>query len=224
MKKAVFCLASSDKQARRIVERLLSLRFANEDISVLYPENESMNKSLFDRPGVSRDAFEEERTSGREEVVYEDTRVEPYTEKQTPSKKGGGKGGMTTEIKSKAPEGAVVGATTGGVVGGSVGLLAGLGALSIPGLGPFIAAGPLMAALSGSGIGGSLGLLIGALTGYGVPEFEAKKYQAGLKEGNILISVHVDNNEEIKRAEEMMKREGAKEITTASESAKSSYL
>ncbi|MDP1879864.1 MAG: hypothetical protein Q8K60_02855 [Parachlamydiaceae bacterium] len=128
---------------------------------------------------------------------------------------------VNIEKNTKAPEGAATGATAGGILGGSLGLLAGIGALAIPGLGPFIAAGPIMAALSGSAVGGSLGLLIGALVGSGIPEHEAKAYEKGLKEGNILISVHADNDQEIHRAYDIFKREGAKDISTSQEKTRS---
>lgn len=197
MTKAIFGLATNDEQARRIIDRLISTGFSNEDISILYPDR---NKDKI-------------RTNERGDVEYENSST-PRNMK---------KGNITTEKHSKAPEGGVAGATTGGILGGSLGLLAGIGALAIPGLGPFIAAGPIMAALSGSAVGGSVGLLIGALIGSGIPEYEAKKYEAGLKEGNILISVHTDNDEELKRANEIMKKEGAKDISTTNEKTKSRY-
>ena len=133
------------------------------------------------------------------------------------------RGSLTTEKHTKAPEGGATGALAGGVLGGSLGLLAGIGALAIPGLGPFIAAGPLLAALSGSAVGGSVGLLVGSLIGYGIPEYEAKKYEEGLRAGNILISVHTEDSDEIKSATEIMKREGAKDISSSSEKAKSRF-
>ncbi len=197
MTKAIFGLATNDEQADRIVDRLLSSGFSNEDISILYPDR---NKDRI-------------RTNERGDVEYEDSST-PRNMK---------KGHLTTEKHSKAPEGGVTGAATGGVLGGSLGLLAGIGALAIPGLGPFIAAGPIMAALSGSAVGGSVGLLLGALIGSGIPEYEAKKYETGLKQGNILISVHTDNDEEIKRANEIMKKEGAKDISSTREKTKSGY-
>lgn len=126
------------------------------------------------------------------------------------------KGSLGVEKHSKASEGAAAGGTAGGILGGSLGLLAGLGALAIPGVGPFIAAGPIMAALSGSGLGGGIGLLIGAIVGAGIPEFEAKKYEKGLREGNILISVHADTSEQITRAEVILKKEGAHDISSSS--------
>ena len=94
------------------------------------------------------------------------------------------------EKNTKAPEGTTTGATTGGIVGGTLGLLAGIGALAIPGLGPFIAAGPIMGALAGVGAGGAVGGLIGALIGMGIPEYEAKRYEGRVKDGGVLLSVH----------------------------------
>jgi len=121
------------------------------------------------------------------------------------------------EHNTKAPEGAVAGVAGGGVVGGTIGLLAGIGALAIPGLGPFIAAGPLMAALSGAAAGAAVGGVTGALIGLGIPEIEAKKYEGKLVGGNILIAVHVDSSEEQKRAEELLKRAGAHDVSATSE-------
>jgi len=120
--------------------------------------------------------------------------------------------------ETKMPEGATVGASTGGVVGGTIGLLAGIGALAIPGLGPFIAAGPIMAALSGGAIGALGGGLTGALVGLGIPEYEAKRYEGKVKEGGILISVHSESNDETSRAKEIFKEEGAHDISSTGES------
>jgi hypothetical protein len=118
---------------------------------------------------------------------------------------------------TKMPEGATVGASTGGVVGGTIGLLVGIGALAIPGLGPFIAAGPIMAALSGGAIGAGVGGLTGALVGLGIPEYEAKRYEGKVKEGGILISVHSEKNDETHRAKEIFKEEGAHDISSTGE-------
>src|ERR1041384_7557378 len=107
---------------------------------------------------------------------------------------------------TKAPEGATTGAGTGAVVGGTLGWLVGIGALAIPGLGPFIAAGPLMAALAGVGAGGVAGGITGALSGMGIPEHEAKRYEVRVKEGGILLSVHSDNAEWTKRAGDILER------------------
>src|SRR5436190_19244 len=135
-KKAVFCIATTDEQASRIVDNLKMAGFSNQDISVLFPDK-----------------------TGTKDFAHQ---------KQT-----------------KAPEGAVTGAGTGGVLGGAVGWLAGIGALAIPGLGPFIAAGPLMAALSGAAVGAAAGGLVGALVGMGIPEYEAKRYEGKIKQGNV---------------------------------------
>lgn len=122
------------------------------------------------------------------------------------------------EKSTKAPEGTTAGVTTGGVVGGTLGLLAGIGALAIPGLGPFIAAGPIMAALAGLGVGGAVGGLIGALVGMGIPEYEAKRYEGRVKDGGVLLSVHCDTSDEISRAEQLLKATGADDISSTGES------
>jgi len=120
---------------------------------------------------------------------------------------------------TKAPEGATTGAVTGGVVGGVAGWLVGIGSLAIPGLGPFVAAGPIMAALSGAAAGAATGGIAGALVGMGIPEFEAKRYEGRVKGGDILISVHVEDRDETKRAKEIFERAGAEDISTAGEKA-----
>ncbi|MGI8889387.1 MAG: hypothetical protein ACR2G0_01190 [Chthoniobacterales bacterium] len=117
---------------------------------------------------------------------------------------------------TKAPEGATTGAATGGVTGGVIGLLAGIGALAIPGVGPLIAAGPIMAALSGAAIGGATGGIVGGLIGLGIPEIEAKRYEEKLKSGNYLIAVHVHDGEQEDRAKEVYKNAGAEDITSSS--------
>lgn len=121
------------------------------------------------------------------------------------------------EQHTKAPEGAAVGATSGGVLGGVAGWLIGIGALAIPGVGPLIAAGPIMAAISGVAIGAAVGGLAGALIGMGVPEFEAKRYEGKVKDGNILISVHTENSEMVKKAREVFEQEKAEDISSAGE-------
>src|SRR5947207_8427184 len=122
------------------------------------------------------------------------------------------------EKNTKAPEGAATGAGTGALVGGTLGWLAGIGALAIPGIGPFIAAGPIVAALAGAGVGGTVGGLTGALVGMGIPEYEAKRYEGRLTEGGILLSVHCDTSEEIDRAKRVLERTGAEDISSTSES------
>jgi hypothetical protein len=121
------------------------------------------------------------------------------------------------EKNTKAPEGAVVGAGTGGVAGGALGLLAGIGLLAIPGVGPFIAAGPIMAALSGIAIGAAVGGIAGALIGMGIPELEAKLYEGKVKDGNILISVHAQSSENVTTAKRIFKDSGASDISSSSE-------
>src|ERR1700736_3992599 len=121
------------------------------------------------------------------------------------------------EKGTKAPEGASTGAGTGALIGGGLGWLVGIGALAIPGLGPFIAAGPIMAALAGAGVGGAVGGITGALIGMGIPEYEAKRYEGRVKDGGILLSVHSDNSEWTKRAKEILKRTGAQDISSTGE-------
>jgi hypothetical protein len=167
-KTAVFGIYQTINQAEQSVDRLLAAGFSNDDISVLFPDNQG-----------SKDFAHEKNT--------------------------------------KAPEGTTTGVTTGGVIGGTLGLLAGIGALAIPGIGPFIAAGPIMGALAGLGVGGAVGGLIGALVGMGIPEYEAKRYEGRIKEGGILLSVHCDTSDEITRAKDLLKHTGAQDISSSGE-------
>jgi len=121
------------------------------------------------------------------------------------------------EKNTKAPEGAVTGAGTGGVIGGALGWIAGIGALAIPGVGPFIAAGPILAALSGAAVGAAVGGIAGGLIGLGIPEIEAKRYEGKVKAGNLLISVHTEDSEEIARAKDIFTKAGAQDICTTGE-------
>jgi hypothetical protein len=123
------------------------------------------------------------------------------------------------EKHTKAPEGTTTGVAAGGTIGGTLGLLAGIGALAIPGVGPFIAAGPIMGALAGLGVGGAVGGLVGALVGMGIPEYEAKRYEGRVKAGSVLLSVHCDTAEEISRATDILKRTGAGDIASTREEA-----
>ncbi|MBN8547869.1 MAG: DUF3341 domain-containing protein [Deltaproteobacteria bacterium] len=121
------------------------------------------------------------------------------------------------EKATKLPEGTTTGTASGLVLGGTLGWLIGVGALAIPGLGAFIAAGPIMSMLAGAGVGGAVGGLTGALIGLGIPEYEAKRYEGQIKNGGILISVHCDNEEWSDRAKEILKRTGARDISSTSE-------
>ncbi|MGA9956649.1 MAG: DUF3341 domain-containing protein [Acidobacteriaceae bacterium] len=127
------------------------------------------------------------------------------------------------EKNTKAPEGTTAGVTTGGVVGGTLGVLVGIGALAIPGVGPLIAAGPIMAGLAGLGVGGAVGGLIGGLVGMGIPEYEAKRYEGRVKDGGVLLSAHCDTSDEVSRAKDILKSTGAEDIASAGEKSVSSH-
>ncbi|MFN2309002.1 MAG: DUF3341 domain-containing protein [Gammaproteobacteria bacterium] len=129
----------------------------------------------------------------------------------------GGNRDFSHEHNTKAPEGATIGGSAGGIAGGALGLLAGIGALAIPGVGPFIAAGPIMAALSGAAVGATIGGVAGALVGMGMPEYEAKQYEDKLKNGNILISVHTNDSDEADRIKEIMEDADAEDVSITSE-------
>jgi hypothetical protein len=118
---------------------------------------------------------------------------------------------------TKAPEGAAAGASTGAVIGGALGWLVGIGALAIPGVGPLIAAGPIVAALAGAGVGGTVGGVSGALIGFGIPEYEAKRYEGYVKDGGILLSVHAEDDELVSQAKHILENTGAQDIATNSE-------
>ncbi|MBC8164542.1 MAG: general stress protein [Bryobacteraceae bacterium] len=122
------------------------------------------------------------------------------------------------EKNTKAPEGTATGVATGGAIGGTLGLLAGIGSLAIPGIGPLIAAGPIMGALAGLGAGGAIGGIVGALIGMGIPEYEAKRYEGRVKDGGILLSVHCDTSEEVSRAKSLLDQTGAEDVASSGES------
>jgi hypothetical protein len=167
-KKSVFCIATDRNQAELIVARLQAAGFSSNDVSVLFPDQQS-----------TRDFAHEKNT--------------------------------------KAPEGIATGAGTGGVVGGALGWLAGIGALAIPGVGPFIAAGPIIAALSGAAVGATVGGIAGGLIGLGIPELEAKRYEGKIRDGNLLLSVHTENSDEIDSAKEIFKAANAQDICVTGE-------
>ncbi len=167
---AAFGIYRNLAELERGVDQLRTANFRNEDISVLFPENQG-----------SKDFAHEKHT--------------------------------------KAPEGATTGATTGALLGGALGWLVGIGALAIPGIGPFIAAGPIVAALAGAGAVGAVGGLTGALIGAGIPEYEAKRYEGRIKDGGILVSVHCDSSEWTKRAKDILERTGAQDVASTGEAA-----
>lgn len=131
---------------------------------------------------------------------------------------GGGTKDFAVEKDTKAPEGAATGAGTGAVVGGALGWLVGIGLLAIPGIGPFIAAGPIMAALAGAGAGGLAGGIAGALIGMGIPEYEAKRYEGHIKSGGILLSIHADDGDWKNKGKDVLKNTGAEDIGVKGES------
>ena len=122
---------------------------------------------------------------------------------------------FTIEKETKAPEGTATGALTGGIIGGTLGWLVGIGSLAIPGVGPFIAAGPIISALTGLGAGGAIGGIAGALIGLGIPEYEAKRYEGRVKSGSILLSIHSDSSEWTSRAKNILENTGAEDISAA---------
>lgn len=127
------------------------------------------------------------------------------------------------EKNTKAPEGATTGAGAGAVLGGALGWAAGIGALAIPGVGPLVAAGPIMAALAGAGIGGTVGGLSGAIIGFGIPEYEAKRYEGAVKDGGTLLSVHCSSSDRVKKAKEILKQAGAEDIASSGEATMNTY-
>jgi hypothetical protein len=127
------------------------------------------------------------------------------------------------EKNTKAPEGATTGAVAGGAIGGTLGVLAGIGAIAIPGVGPLIAAGPIMGLLAGLGAGGAVGTLVGALIGMGIPEYEAKRYEGRVKNGGILLSVHCDNSDWVDKAKHILEETGADDVSSAGEKSASTH-
>jgi hypothetical protein len=130
---------------------------------------------------------------------------------------------LATEKNTKAPEGTTTGAAAGGAIGGTLGLLAGIGALAIPGFGPFIAAGPIMGALAGVGAGAATGGFIGALVGMGMPEYEAKRYEGRVKDGGILVSVHCDDSKWTDKAKDVLKNSGGEDVASSGEKSVSTH-
>jgi len=162
---------------------------------------------IFDTRLMAERAVDQLKTSG-----YRNSDISVLMPQKTETKD------FAHEKHTKAPEGATTGAGTGAVVGGTLGWLAGIGALAIPGVGPLVAAGPIMAAIAGAGVGGAVGGVSGALIGFGIPEYEAKRYEGSVKNGGILLSVHCDDSSWTKKAKGLLENTGAHDIASTSES------
>lgn len=163
--------------------------------------------------GIAKTNLQVERTI---DELQEDALI-PVSEISVLMPETAGKPAVGDVKATKAPEGAATGAITGGVIGGTIGLLAGIGTLAIPGLGPFIAAGPIVAALGGTAAGATAGGVVGALVGLGIPESEAKVYENRLKEGGYLVAVQVQNNEVADICRDIMKRNNLADVTLVTE-------
>lgn len=185
----------------------------NEKISAKFDRNETKKVDkkisvfgMFTNRAELEDAIDDLKSAGFRDADISALLPDPNGSKALAHEKG-----------TKAPEGAAAGATAGGVIGGTLGVLAGVGMLAIPGLGPFIAAGPIMAALAGIGVGGAVGTVAGALIGMGIPEYEAKRFETALSTGGLLLSVHADDRVWADRAQSIIKRAGAQDISKAGE-------
>lgn len=159
------------------------------------------------------------RTQGEVEFAVEQLRAEGFrqTDISVLFSENRGTKDFAVEKNTKAPEGTATGATTGAIIGGALGWLAGIGALAIPGVGPLIAAGPIVAVLTGIGVGGAVGGISGALIGMGIPEYEAKRFEGRIKEGGILLSVHCDDMEWTKKGKQILQRTGATDVSSTGE-------
>lgn len=209
---AVYGIVATRAKAEAIIQRLIDAGVNPRDISFLSSQGKDFHEftAVKDTQSTTRNWRTEERVTDR-----------PMGKAPSTGKNGTAKanqpGGLGTEKHTKAPEGTTTGAVTGGIIGGTLGLLAGLGALAIPGLGPFIAAGPLMGTLAGIGSGGTIGGVIGALIGAGIPEYEAKRYENRLKDGGILLSIRAISDDLAKRVKDILNKNGAEDVSTSSE-------
>lgn len=198
--KTVYGLVAREDQVHRIVHQLTAAGITQNDISLLMPD--------------AKKQYSGELKSSESAVSYQAWKDDKGNwNKNLPEQLG-------IEGNTKAPEGGVIGATTGGLLGGAIGLLAGIGTLAIPGLGAFVAAGPIIAALSGSAIGGSVGLLLGSLIASGIPEYEAKQLEAGLKQGHTLISINTKDDQE-DHVKKILEKEGATSLCSSAVASKS---
>jgi hypothetical protein len=220
---AVYGIVKNRAQAERIIQALLEMGVQRHNVSFLSQHGKEFQDVGTTSLETNRNWRTEERLTdypaGTTPEERAGTRNADFSTRDTTMNDSSysSQGGLAHEKHTKAPEGATTGATTGGIIGGTLGLLAGIGALAIPGLGPFIAAGPLMATLSGLGAGGAIGGIIGALIGAGIPEFEAKRYENVLKEGGILLAVRAISHDEADRIKKVLKDNGAQDVTISSE-------
>lgn len=202
----LYCILANRAKAEKAIQALVDAGANPHDISILSSQGDEFRELESTHKDFNRNWRTEERVTDHPAGTLRDTNE---SHRKQPS-------GLGTEKHTKAPEGATTGGLTGGIIGGTLGLLAGIGALAIPGMGPFIAAGPLLGALSGLGAGGTIGGIIGALVGAGIPEYEAKQYENRLKEGGILLSVHVFDDEKAKQWKDILQKLGAEDVTISS--------
>ncbi len=215
---AVYGIIGNRAQAEKLVQALIDQGVNPHDVSILSSQSDEFKE--FTSTTFVNDANRNWRTEERVTSYPAGQSRQDFVQQDVHST-AGDQGGLGHEKHTKAPEGATTGATTGGLIGGTLGLLAGIGALAIPGMGPFIAAGPLMATLSGIGAGGTLGGIIGALIGSGIPEYEAKRYENRLKEGGILLSVRALSDDWADRIKNVMQKYGAEDVSVSSEASMS---
>lgn len=235
---AVYGIAKDKHHADRVVQALIDAGIPHSDISFLANDQEQgFQRTQAGTRTTGTEANRNWRTEERltdypagtrpdEGLSTTDTSQWKTTNdtSRTQNSKGNWKNqesGLGHEKHTKAPEGATTGAATGGIIGGALGLLAGVGALAIPGLGPFIAAGPIMATLAGIGSGGTIGGIIGALVGSGIPEYEAKRYSNRLQEGGVLISVRANSDSTAKRVKEILQNNQVEDVSISSEASTS---
>jgi hypothetical protein len=212
---AVYGIVNNRNNAERLIQALIDAGVNPQDISILSSQSKDFKEfSSTDASSMGRNWRTEERITDYPAGTKPKGQFQSNASHKDESRT---RGDLGTEKRTKMPEGAATGGLTGGIIGGTLGLLAGIGALAIPGLGPFIAAGPLMAALSGIGAGGTIGGIIGALAGAGIPEYEAKRYENRLKEGGILIAVRANNDNLAKRIKEIFNQHGAEDVSISSE-------
>lgn len=211
---AIYGIAANRAKAEQVIQSLVDMGVNSRDISILSSQGE-------DFKSISSTFENDTNRNWRNEERVTDFPAGTADNRLNTNRDLSNKSHLGTEKHTKAPEGATTGATTGGVIGGVLGLLAGIGALSIPGIGPFIAAGPIMATLGGMGLGGALGTVVGALIGLGIPEYEAKRYESRINEGGILLAVHANSDEFAKRIKDSLIKQGVEDVTISSEASAS---